>query len=170
MRNYLPFLALFLAALVTGCSENKPSNGPSTEGGKHLLTSEPAGAVGVTDARKQTKDGDDVVIVGRIGGKDNPWGDGQALFWIVDCSKKACNERPDDHCETPWDFCCEDLTDAIATVKIVDDTGATVQTPARKLLGVKELQTVVVRGKAKRDDKGNLTVLATGLYVRPDKK
>jgi len=31
---------------------------------------------------------------------------------------------------------------------------------------VKELQTVVVQGIAKRDEAGNLTVQATGLYVR----
>jgi hypothetical protein len=34
-------------------------------------------------------------------------------------------------------------------------------------LGAKELSTVVVKGKAKRDDAGNLTVLASGVYVRP---
>jgi hypothetical protein len=38
---------------------------------------------------------------------------------------------------------------------------------ARELLGVKELQTVVVKGKAKRDEQGNLTVLASGVYPRP---
>ena len=53
---------------------------------------------------------------------------------------------------------------------MVDNKGDAVRTPARELLGVKESQTVVVRGKAKRDDKGNLTVLATGVYVRPEKK
>ena len=37
---------------------------------------------------------------------------------------------------------------------------------ARKLLDVKELSTVVVQGKAQRDDAGNLTVLATGVYVK----
>ena len=31
---------------------------------------------------------------------------------------------------------------------------------------LQELQTVVVQGRAKRDDKGNLTILATGIFVR----
>ena len=44
-------------------------------------------------------------------------------------------------------------------MKIVDASGKPVATDARKLLGVKELQTVVVRGTAKRDEAGNLTVL-----------
>ena len=36
---------------------------------------------------------------------------------------------------------------------------------ARELLKVQELSTVVVRGKAQRDESGNLTVLANGVYV-----
>lgn len=37
---------------------------------------------------------------------------------------------------------------------------------ARELLKIKELSTVVVKGKARRDDAGNLTVLATGIHVK----
>ena len=37
---------------------------------------------------------------------------------------------------------------------------------ARELLKVKELSTVVVKGKAQRDDVGNLTVIASGVYVK----
>ena len=49
---------------------------------------------------------------------------------------------------------------------IVDENGRTVKADAKNLLNVKELVTVVVRGKAKRDEKGNLTVLANGVFVR----
>jgi hypothetical protein len=166
-------VALLLLPAFVGCSENKPDGAPSASGSKFLLASEPAGALGALDARKQTKDGDDVVIVGRIGGRDDPWGNGQASFSIIDASFTPCNERAGDDCTTPWDYCCntkEEKLAAMATVQIVDNSGSVVQTPAKELLGVKELQTVVVRGKAKRNDSGNLIVLATGLYVRPDKK
>lgn len=37
---------------------------------------------------------------------------------------------------------------------------------AKELLGVKELSTVIVKGKAQRDDAGNLTVLATDVFVK----
>jgi hypothetical protein len=53
-------------------------------------------------------------------------------------------------------------------IKVVDAAGGTVEQDARKLLGVKELQTVVVKGKAKRDEAGNLTVLATGVFIMPE--
>ena len=53
-----------------------------------------------------------------------------------------------------------------ALVKIVDETGELVKADARKLLKVQELSTVVVKGKAQRDDTGNLTILASGVYVK----
>jgi hypothetical protein len=58
----------------------------------------------------------------------------------------------------------------MATVKVVDGDGQTVKGDARQLLGLKELNTVVVKGRARRDEAGNLTVLASGLYRRPDDK
>ena len=51
-------------------------------------------------------------------------------------------------------------------MKIVDESGKLVKIDARKLLNLKELQTVVVRGKVKRDEAGNLTVIATGVHVK----
>ena len=58
------------------------------------------------------------------------------------------------------------LPTSTALIKFVDEDGMLVHADAREFLNVKELQTVVVRGKAQRDDAGNLTVFANGLYVR----
>ena len=44
--------------------------------------------------------------------------------------------------------------------------GKLVQADARQLLNVRELSTVIVKGTAQRDDAGNLTVLADGIYVQ----
>ena len=41
-----------------------------------------------------------------------------------------------------------------------------VKADAKELLDVKELSTVVVKGKAKRDDDGNITILASGVFVK----
>jgi hypothetical protein len=51
-------------------------------------------------------------------------------------------------------------------VQVVDSSGKPLAGDARQLLGLKELQTVVVHGKAQRDEAGNLTVLAEGVFVR----
>ena len=53
-----------------------------------------------------------------------------------------------------------------ATIKFVDEAGQTLPTDARELLGVKELERVTIRGQAKRDEAGNLTVLARQIYIK----
>ena len=173
MKKSVALLTLTMAvAVAAGCSQSNPpaANAPSADGTKYLLAAEPAGAKSVKDVRQSVKDGDEVVIVGRIGGSAKPWIEGRAGFQVVDTSFTPCNAREGDSCATPWDYCCdakEDLVKGMATVKVVDDHGQTVATDARQLFGVKELDTVVVRGRAKRDDQGNLTVLAAGIHRRP---
>jgi hypothetical protein len=136
---------------------------------KYILSEEPKDAQPVLTTREKAKDKDDVVVVGRIGGRKNPWVKGAAAFSIVDPSLKACNERPGDTCPTPWDYCCEaDLSKATVFVTVVDDkTGKTLKEDAREALKLHELDTVVVEGKARRDKKGNLTIAASKLFVRP---
>jgi hypothetical protein len=124
----------------------------------------------VLEVRKQANDGDEVLILGRVGGSRKPLVAGRAAFTIVDPSLKACNELPGDTCPYPWDYCCEppdDLARASTLVKFVDEHGDTIPVDARQLLAIRELQTVVVQGRAKRDEAGNLTVLATKLHIRP---
>ena len=161
--------------LLVGCGQPTPPPAPTTktpapkiDGTKFVLADEPADAKTVDEVREAAKDGDDVVIVGRIGGDRDPWVADRAAFLIVDPSRIPCNERTGDSCKTPWDYCCEtDLAKSKATIKFVDDAGKTLANDARQLFNVKELQTVVVKGQAKRDEAGNLTVLASGLFVRP---
>jgi len=176
MRTKLCIFGLLLSVgvvgFVAGCgsspSANKNASGPSPEGAAYRLATEPPGATNVKDARSNAKSDERVTLVGRIGGDVNPWIEGQAAFLVVDTSLKPCNEMHDDGCKTPWDYCCDagDLPANKAMVKIVNPSGNPVASDARKLLGVKELQTVVVHGVAKRDEAGNLTVLADGVFVR----
>lgn len=136
-----------------------------------ILKKEPKGAVDVLALRKDAKDKQEIVVVGRIGGRVNPWVKGTAVFPIVDRSLKPCNELPGDTCKTPWDYCCEtNVPKATVLVMFVDANGKVIKKDPRELFDVKELSTVVVQGTAKRDQAGNVTVLATNLYVRADKK
>ena len=167
MKKFVAVVAGFaFLGLLAGCSQE--SFTPEVNGSKFLLTAEPEGANDVIKVREDAKDGEEVVVVGRIGGSENPWVDGRAAFSIVDGSLKACSDIPGDKCPVPWDYCCETpkLPSSTALVKVVDDGGQIVKADARKLLQVKELSTVVVKGKAQRDGEGNLTVLASGIYVK----
>jgi hypothetical protein len=174
-RRWPVLLAILLAGpMVGGCNREDAASTPAAAqtsppaaGNKYLLTAEPAGAKPVKGVRKDAKDGDEVVIVGHIGGEKKPWVEGRATFWIVDPSIKPC--PPDESCPTPWDCCCEpkeELHKAMATIKVVDEHGQTVPVDTRQLLSVKESQMIVAHGRAKRDDQGNLVVLADGVFVR----
>ncbi len=153
------------AALVAmiGCVQQSTK----VDGAKYLLKSEPEKIKEVIQARKETKDGEEVVIVGRIGGSKNPWIKDRAAFTIVDNSLTPCTD-PEESCPTPWDYCCEldKLPTSTAFIKVVDENGSVVKADAREFLPLKELSTVVVPGLAKRDDAGNLTVLANKIFVK----
>lgn len=184
MRQTLLSLAVALVAAAAGCSESPSTTAPNATSetssatdtapspatdsplAAFLLEGEPEEQKSVLDARKSVKDGDDVVLIGRVGGSTAPIVKGRATFTIADTSFKPCNETGDDGCPTPWDYCCEaGINKGLATVKIVGEDGKTLPVDVRDGLGLKELQTVVVKGKAKRDEAGNLTVQATGVYV-----
>lgn len=165
-------LAIFA---VTGCGQDttdqsgvmtKPT-ASDLDGSKYMLDAEPDTAKSVLEARADATDGEDIVVVGRIGGSENPWIDGRAAFSIVDEVAKPCNEIPGDKCPKPWDYCCEDnLASKTTLVKFVGDDGKALSAGAKDLFKVKELDTVIIKGKAKRDDAGNLTVLASSMFVR----
>ncbi len=167
-------LALFVAALHTGCSSSTSSDsaptlytGPDPSGLKYLLSEEPAGAKGVAEIRKTAKNGNEVVVVGKIGGSKDPWVEGRASFTIVDTSLKSCLDTGDG-CPTPWDYCCtpeDELHPSMVSIKIVDANGQTVGMDARRLLGVKELDTVVIKGKVKQEG-GAFFVQANSVFIR----
>ena len=171
MKNTMMSFAMLGWLFAVGCSQQGDETatpGPSTNGLKYLLGQEPAEANDVVGVRETAKHGDAVVIVGRIGGSANPWIEDRAAFSIVDRSLKACSDIPGDSCPIPWDYCCETdkLPTGTALVKVVDGEGNLVKEDARQLLGVKELATVVLKGKAERDETGNLTILANGVFIK----
>jgi ribosomal protein L18E len=150
---------------IVGCGESSDATAdairkqPVADPYKVVLTDEPDGALGVSELRELAKDDDYVVMVGRIGGATEPWVEGRAAFAVVDAAIKLC--------EGGVCACCKDkICDATALVKIVDEHGRLLKTDARELLNVKEDEIVVVAGKAIRDDAGNMTILASGVYVR----
>ena len=174
MKIVMTWSMVGLIALAIGCGGSEdatslPGDATSDSGAnsQYVADSEPAGAIPVGEARKNVKDEESVTLVGIVGGSAKPFVDGLAAFTIVDPKVPYC--AADEGCPTPWDYCCttDQVKDNIATVKVVDDAGSPVGSDARSLLNVEELSTVVVQGKAQRDEQGNLSVLASKVYVRP---
>lgn len=175
MRKYaMLFLLSAMGFLVLGCgpADTAPTETVGTESSSdplvssYLLESEPSGAIPVGEARANVADGQEITLIGVIGGSTKPFVEDFAVFTIVDPKVSYCGG--DDPCPTPWDYCCtqDQVKDNIATVKLVDESGAPVEQDAKKMLGVVELSEVVVRGTAERDEAGNLTIAVSQVFVR----
>lgn len=133
---------------------------------------EPGAAVDVSAARKAgtMKRGDEVVLRGRIGGSKAPFVPGRAVFTMVGRALKPCNEKPDDQCPEPWDYCCDTTEDILAnsvTVQVVDARGRTLRTDMKGRRGLKELSEVVVVGTVASADGKAVVVNATAVYAGP---
>jgi hypothetical protein len=122
----------------------------------------------------------EVVIRGQIGGMPNvwpemhpafPWYEKQASFFLVD-SKIAAQFAAHDKHHGGGDKCafCQSLAErnanAIAVVNLVDERGEIIPVDSRELLGLKERQTVVVRGKARLLGGSMLVIDADKIYTR----
>jgi hypothetical protein len=122
----------------------------------------------------------DVVLVGAVGGVPNPseqanpefpFSKGKAAFFLADPEFVAeAEEHAHQHADGEECAFCEahahESAHALALVQFADERGKPLGVDARQLFELKEKETVVVRGKAKLDPSGLLTVDATGLYVR----
>jgi hypothetical protein len=172
MKMNLSAALVCFSLLAVGCGQTETATTQSTTvevDTRYAATTEPADAVPVGEARSNSEDGQDITLVGVIGGSSKPFVDGLAAFTVVDPKVPYCADE--EGCPTPWDYCCtqDQVKENIATIKIVDDSGKPISKDAREFLNVKELSTVVVTGKAKRDDQGNLTVAASKVFVRTEK-
>jgi hypothetical protein len=164
MLAYRTTLACCLAVLpiAVGCGVANTAQQESHQS-EFVLNAEPGGALDVLDVRENAKDGQQVVVLGRIGGGIKPWFDGRAAFLVTDERVQGCE---DGHCGAECAACARELAEASTMVKFLDANQKVVTVDARELLGLKEQQVVVVRGTANRDASGNLSIAATGVYVR----
>lgn len=172
MKRFL--LGIMTAAFLSGCSTEGDVTTPYTvtsppvSSSEYLLEDEPDGAIGVIEARESAKDGEDIVVVGQIGGSTHPWIEGRAAFTLLDASMSVVPEGEECSGEQVCmgDCCAAERVCCTTLVKFVDGAGTLVPVDARNLLGVQAEDTVVIRGKAKKDEKGNFLVVASGVYVR----
>lgn len=122
----------------------------------------------------------DVVLVGTVGGVANPsaqsypefpFAERKAIFFLADpeavgeFEEHAHKHAPGEECA----FCAAHAADSITSLALVHfkgEDGKPLAVDVRELFGLKDQDTVVVRGKAKMAPTGMLEVDATGLYVR----
>src|SRR3954468_8516904 len=116
--------ALVLLVIVVGCEKEKTATPSASSSAAPrsteplpvnlIATTQPAGAVDVVAVKKSVKDGDRVVIKGRIGGAKEPLMSTRAILTIADLGLRTCDKSPMDKCETPWDSCCQPSEEIVA--------------------------------------------------------
>ena len=134
-----------------------------------FLPSAPDDAQPIMSLKQSAEEGDEVVVRVVVGGRSEPIVKGRASAAIVDAGLYNVCLSDDDHCATPWDYCCaapEELTANLATLQVVDDDGRVLA--ANLSDHIKPLSTLTVRGVVgPRPDTQVLTINATGIYVEP---
>lgn len=167
---YTPVVAMILMAPLTGCEEQSASSEPSASASTWLLDEAPPDAQPVGKVKAEAAEGDAVTVLGRIGGRREPISADSPVFVIVDLAVPHCGQLPDDHCPTPWDYCCEpreNLTAHTATVQLVNDAGRSLDANPVQA-GLKPLDRVIIVGTvAPRPSPDVLTIRAAGVYRLP---
>lgn len=133
-----------------------------------VLDKSPDNVKNVTDAKDTAKPGDEIAVRGRVGGSARPFVDRRAVFTLVGRGPHACSDHDDDHCKTPWDFCCtprDELRAHSATIQIVDEKGAPIRTDIKGRRGIKELSDLTIVGTVVSTDGGSLIIKASGIYL-----
>ena len=133
-----------------------------------FLSESPQEISGLASALRDASDGQAVTIRGRIGGQRDPFVNGRAAMMMVDPALPSCDSKDDDHCATPWDYCCE-ARDLLArhavTVQVEGPDGKPLRTDLKGAGGLAPGKTVIVQGIVRQDGAGARTVQATGIYV-----
>lgn len=165
-------LATASLLLLSACGETKPAaqHTPAAPASNWLLAAAPEGAVSVTEAKSSAKEGEQIVLRGRVGGRKTALTDGSAVFTVMDLAIPHCGENPTDACPTPWDYCCESpdtITANSATIQVIGADGQPItESPATH--GVAALDELIVVGTVgPRASSSVLTVRATGVYRVP---
>ena len=165
--------ALLLTAvllLLTACNGEEASQeaGSTTQlPDSVFLTEAPDGVQTIAALKANAKQGDEVVVRVIVGGSVNPIVEGRASASIIDASVPNACLGEDDHCQTPWDYCCtpqESITANLATLRVTDEAGQALKADLSPR--IKPLTTLVVKGTVgPRPDEQVLTIDAQGIYI-----
>jgi hypothetical protein len=177
MTNHttLAVLALTLPLAILGCGDTGGGPAPvavatASVPAASFTKNRPAEAPDLMSVKPTAKIGEAVTFLARVGGRDNPFVDGLAVFTVADPSLESCELMGDeDHCPIPWDYCCEErnaLVMGSATIRIVDADGVPYPASAQGASGLAPLRYVVIDGVVSdRNDDGLFVVDASRIWI-----
>lgn len=162
MKRSFPCSLVLAALLAAACGDKPAAAAPASPDVQKLVLAADPGAAEAVLAAKVAGARDEVTVVGRIADVVK----GSAAFTLMDTEIPYCGEvNKEDHCKTPWDYCCESKERRAANSLFVEARGADgrpLTTPS--LPDLRLLDKVKVKGKLALDPHGNLVLLASGLF------
>ena len=179
-KHIVTIVAIIVFSFTVACDKSAPnaanpvaqSARPTALPANLLVTEQPAGAIGVIEARIAAKTGDRVAVIGRIGGSRAPFVSSRAIFTIVDQSMKSCLETDEEeHCPRPWDYCCEEkkeLAKSMASIEISDANGKPLALALESEGTFKPLMLIAVEGTLQSTEGGSFVVRAEHVYKVPN--
>lgn len=166
MRTFhLAMLTFFSVLWLSGCSSQ---SGPTPAGKAVLLKNEPSNAQDVAAYKINCFAGlglgKEATVVGRVrSGVKEPWETDRATFLVASADSGSHDHGGGDHSDCK--FCQAKEMESIVLVRVVDESGAIMQTDARELLGLRENQVVVAQGQGILD--GDALVFdASRIFIR----
>lgn len=143
----------------TGCDDKGAAASASTQPVSWLSPAAPAEAISVQQAKANAKEGEAIVVRGRIGGRSEPLSARSPVFTIIDMDLDACAG-----CSDSCGVSAEELRKNIATVQIVDASGKPVSDNPIAA-GLKAEDEVVIQGTvAASPGSDTLMILATSIH------
>ncbi|MFT4540444.1 MAG: hypothetical protein ACI835_002895 [Planctomycetota bacterium] len=115
---------------------------------------------------REMKSGTEVVVRGDV--MNHTVVEGKAALMLYDHALDSCDEMgEDDHCPTPWDFCCVDQNDQTLGSVLVEfhADGKLADGSFDGFHGIEYLSDVVVSGTLELDESGNARLIAKRLRV-----
>lgn len=176
-RNTLITMLAVVTFTLIGCGGEEAANTNAPAAGVALpdalfLSEAPEGIQSIAELKTSAKEGDEVVVRAVVGGNVNPIVEGRASASIIDVGIKNPCLAEDDHCKTPWDYCCspqEDITKNLATLQILDDSGKVRKADLTSRF--QPLATLVIKGiVGPRPDDQVLTIHAQAIYIEAEGK
>lgn len=153
-------------------AEDTQSAGPSASSplpASLFLDAVPEGITSVASLKASAQEGDAVVIKAVVGGRKQTFVNNRAVMTVIDATVDNPCTGEDDHCPTPWDYCCtppEQLLPNLASVQILGPDARALTTDLNSVADLKPLSVLVIQGiVGPRPDNATLTINATGIFV-----
>jgi len=169
------FVGLGVALLLSpACrkTEDTQSTGPSastTLPASLFLDASPEGVTSIASLKASAQEGDAVVVKVVVGGRKQTFVANRAVMTVIDAALDNPCTAEDDHCPTPWDYCCtppEQRLPNMASVQILGPDARALTADLNTVAELKPLSVLVIQGTVgPRPDDTTLTINATGIYV-----